>query len=90
MGFDDVLSDLEARRANGASVAELVDAAPDELLRAVGYYGPARDAAAAYAKLTVGLDETIVRIITARPGPEAVVHALTALTPAAIRAALAG
>jgi hypothetical protein len=35
----------------------------------------------------VGLDETVVRIITARPGPEPVAEAMAALTPAAIRAA---
>jgi hypothetical protein len=35
----------------------------------------------------VGLDETVVRIITARPGPEPVAAAMAALTPAAIRAA---
>jgi alkanesulfonate monooxygenase SsuD/methylene tetrahydromethanopterin reductase-like flavin-dependent oxidoreductase (luciferase family) len=32
-------------------------------------------------------DETIVRIITARPGPGPVIEAMTALMPAAIRAA---
>jgi alkanesulfonate monooxygenase SsuD/methylene tetrahydromethanopterin reductase-like flavin-dependent oxidoreductase (luciferase family) len=87
MGFDDVLRELEARRDRGASMAELVDAAPDELLHAVGYFGPAAEAPAAFARLSVGLDETIVRIITARPGPEPVVEAMTALTPMAIRAA---
>jgi alkanesulfonate monooxygenase SsuD/methylene tetrahydromethanopterin reductase-like flavin-dependent oxidoreductase (luciferase family) len=87
MGFDGVLRELEARRDAGAALAELVDAAPDELLRAVGYFGPAAAAPAAFARLSVGLDEAIVRIITARPGPEPVVEALAALTPAAIRAA---
>ena len=64
-----------------------MDAAPDELLQAVGYYGPAAGAPEAFARLSAGLDETIVRVITARPGPEPVVAAMTALTPAAIRAA---
>ena len=87
MGFDGPLRELEDRRDRGATLMELADAAPDELLAAVGYYGPAAGAAAAFARLSFGLDETIVRIITARPGPEPVFEAMTALTPAAIRGA---
>ncbi len=87
MGFDQALRELEDRRDRGASITELVDAAPDEILQAVGYYGPPGPAAAAVARFSAGLDEAIVRIITARPGPDPVVNAMTALTPAAIRAA---
>jgi alkanesulfonate monooxygenase SsuD/methylene tetrahydromethanopterin reductase-like flavin-dependent oxidoreductase (luciferase family) len=87
MGFDAVLTELEDRRDRGTPLAELVDAAPDELLTAVGYYGQAAGAAAAYARLSAGLDETVVRIITARPGPEPVLATMATLTPAAIRAA---
>ena len=87
MGFGDVLAELESRRAAGAAMPELVDAAPDELLQAVGYYGPAAGAAQVFARLSAGLDETIVRVITARPGTGPVIDAMTALTPAAIRAA---
>jgi alkanesulfonate monooxygenase SsuD/methylene tetrahydromethanopterin reductase-like flavin-dependent oxidoreductase (luciferase family) len=87
MGFDDVLTELEHRRAAGESFESLVKAAPDELLTSVGYFGPAADAPVAYARLSEGLDETIVRVITARPGIEPVVAAMAALTPARIRAA---
>jgi alkanesulfonate monooxygenase SsuD/methylene tetrahydromethanopterin reductase-like flavin-dependent oxidoreductase (luciferase family) len=87
MGFDAVVRDLEARRDAGASMHELVAATPDELLQAVGYYGRADGAPRAFARLSVGLDEAIVRIITARPGAEPVVHAMESLTPSAIRAA---
>jgi alkanesulfonate monooxygenase SsuD/methylene tetrahydromethanopterin reductase-like flavin-dependent oxidoreductase (luciferase family) len=86
MGFEEVLLDLEARRDAGASMAQLADATPDEMLRAVGYFGPAKGAAQAYAELATGLDETIVRIITARPGAGPVVEAMEALTPTLIRA----
>jgi alkanesulfonate monooxygenase SsuD/methylene tetrahydromethanopterin reductase-like flavin-dependent oxidoreductase (luciferase family) len=86
MGFDGALRELEARRDRGAALPELVDAAPDEMFHAVGYFGPAAGAPAAFARLSAGLDETIVRVITARPGPEPVVEAMTALTPSAIRA----
>jgi alkanesulfonate monooxygenase SsuD/methylene tetrahydromethanopterin reductase-like flavin-dependent oxidoreductase (luciferase family) len=89
MGYEQELLDLEARRERGASMIELIDAAPDEMFRAVGYYGPAAGAADEYARLSAGLDETIVRIVTARPGLEPVVEAMAALTPAAIRAVAA-
>jgi alkanesulfonate monooxygenase SsuD/methylene tetrahydromethanopterin reductase-like flavin-dependent oxidoreductase (luciferase family) len=88
MGFDAELSELEERRDRGTALPELVDAASEEMLRAVGYYGPAAPAPAAFARLSAGLDEAIVRVITARPGLEPVEAALAALTPASIRAAM--
>jgi alkanesulfonate monooxygenase SsuD/methylene tetrahydromethanopterin reductase-like flavin-dependent oxidoreductase (luciferase family) len=88
MGFGDVLSGLEQRHADGEALDALVEDAPDELLTSVGYYGPAAGAPAAYARLTAGLDETVVRVVTARPGLEPVVAALEALTPAKIRSAI--
>jgi len=87
MGFDEELSELEERRDKGAALPELVAAAPDDMLQAVGYYGPAAAAAAAFARLSDGLDEAIVRVITARPGLEPVREAMAALTPSLIRAA---
>jgi len=87
MGFEDALRDLEARRDRGADVDELVDLVPEELLGAVGYYGTAKGAAARFAELSAGLDETIVRVVTARPGADAVAATLEALTPARIRQA---
>jgi alkanesulfonate monooxygenase SsuD/methylene tetrahydromethanopterin reductase-like flavin-dependent oxidoreductase (luciferase family) len=85
MGFGAELRELEDRRDRGATLAELAAAAPDEMLHAVGYFGPAAAAPAAFARLSAGLDEAIVRIITARPGPEPVTEAMTALRPARIR-----
>jgi alkanesulfonate monooxygenase SsuD/methylene tetrahydromethanopterin reductase-like flavin-dependent oxidoreductase (luciferase family) len=87
MGFDAELRELEARRERGEALADLVADIPDEMLQAVGYYGLAAGAPAAFARLSVGLDETIVRIVTARPGLEPVSEAMAALTPALIRAA---
>jgi alkanesulfonate monooxygenase SsuD/methylene tetrahydromethanopterin reductase-like flavin-dependent oxidoreductase (luciferase family) len=87
MGFDAVLREAEARRDRGEELAALVPGLPDEMLHAVGYYGPAADAPAAFARLSAGLDETIVRVITARPGLEPVRETLAALTPDRIRAA---
>ena len=48
-------------------MSSLVTAASDEMLQAVGYYGPAGPAPTAFARLSDGLDEAIVRIITTRP-----------------------
>jgi alkanesulfonate monooxygenase SsuD/methylene tetrahydromethanopterin reductase-like flavin-dependent oxidoreductase (luciferase family) len=85
MGFDDLFLDLEERRANGASLVELVDLVPDEFLNLVGYFGNAQEAPARFAQLADGLDEAIVRVITARPGIDPIVEAMDALTPAKIR-----
>jgi 5,10-methylenetetrahydromethanopterin reductase len=87
MGFDEQLSAMEIRRDRGASMPELIAAAPDEMLHAVGYYGPAAGAPTAFARLSAGLDEAIVRVITARPGLNPVREAMTALRPSVIRAA---
>ena len=86
MGFDEELSELEGRRERGETLLRLVAAAPDKMLQAVGYYGPAAEAPAAFARLSSGLDEAIVRVITARPGLEPVSQAMAALTPSLIRA----
>jgi alkanesulfonate monooxygenase SsuD/methylene tetrahydromethanopterin reductase-like flavin-dependent oxidoreductase (luciferase family) len=85
MGFDAELSELEHRRDRGAAMPELVAAASDEMLQAVGYYGPPAPAPAAFTRLSAGLDEAIVRIVTARPGVEPVGAAMAALTPSLIR-----
>jgi alkanesulfonate monooxygenase SsuD/methylene tetrahydromethanopterin reductase-like flavin-dependent oxidoreductase (luciferase family) len=84
MGFDTELTELEERRERGTGLAELVKATPDEMLQAVGYYGPAGPAPAAFARLSAGLDETVVRVITVRPGLDPVLTAMNALTPALI------
>ena len=68
-------------------LSHLVDAIPEQMLQALGYYGPAAAAPAALARLSAGLDEAIVRVITARPGLEPVIQATAALTPSRIRAA---
>ncbi len=80
------LSALEVRRDRGAALPELIAAAPDEMLQAVGYYGPAAAAPAAFARLSAGLDEAIVRVLTTRPGLEPVREAMAALRPSLIRA----
>jgi alkanesulfonate monooxygenase SsuD/methylene tetrahydromethanopterin reductase-like flavin-dependent oxidoreductase (luciferase family) len=81
MGYDAALSELEERRDRGATVDELARRAPDEMLRAVGYFGPAEGAARRFAELSAGLDETIVRYVAARPGIEPLLAVMDTLAP---------
>jgi alkanesulfonate monooxygenase SsuD/methylene tetrahydromethanopterin reductase-like flavin-dependent oxidoreductase (luciferase family) len=90
MGFGEVLSELEERERSGETLGTLVTAVPDEFLSSVGYFGPSGGAADAFARLSQGLDEAIVRVVTTRPGLEPVVATLEALTPARILTALGG
>ncbi len=87
MGFDDVLNDLEARRDAGTSMADLIAACPDDLLLAVGYYGPASGVAGAFKRLGAGLDEAVVRLVPARPGLAAAMTVIEACAPALVAAA---
>ncbi len=81
MGFDDVLSELEERRDRGASEAEVIESFPRDLLLAVGYFGTAAGAAAAFRRLAVGLDVALVRIVPARPGVQSVMNVIGACRP---------
>jgi alkanesulfonate monooxygenase SsuD/methylene tetrahydromethanopterin reductase-like flavin-dependent oxidoreductase (luciferase family) len=84
MGFEDILTRLEARRDAGTPVAQLVDELPTELLLKVGYFGHPSGVAAAFRQLAVGLDEAMVRLITVRPGDlEACVTTIRACQPGA-------
>ena len=65
MGFDAVLTDLEARRGGGLDDDDLAALLPDELLSRVGYWGRPEDAAAGFEALTAGLDTAVVRVVAA-------------------------
>ncbi len=81
MGYDAVLSKIEARREEGAADAEIIDMFPPELLHEVGYYGPAAGAPAAMARLSEGLDLAIVRIVGVRTGDAAARAVMNACRP---------
>lgn len=82
MGFEEVLTSIEARRDSGTPVSELVDDVPPELLRKVGYFGKPAGAAKAMAELSQGLDEAMVRLITVRSGDlDACLQAVEACQP---------
>lgn len=66
MGFDRALSELEARRATGASEDELARDFPVSLLRRVGYWGRPEGAREAFLRLAEDLDIAVVRPVPAR------------------------
>jgi alkanesulfonate monooxygenase SsuD/methylene tetrahydromethanopterin reductase-like flavin-dependent oxidoreductase (luciferase family) len=81
MGFTEELAMLDRMRENHASPAEVADAFSPDLLRLVGYYGPADGAAAEFRRLAQGLDVSIVRVVAARPGVDSVLAAMRACRP---------
>lgn len=68
MGFSEELLELDNMRKSGASNDEIAEAFPETILKSVGYYGNANDAAKEVAKLSKGLDNLIVRIVSSQPG----------------------
>lgn len=87
MGFDDVLTALEAKRDAGEPISSLVDEVPTELLSKVGYFGNAEGAPDAFRRLARGLDEAMVRILTVRQGDlEACVRTVRVLEPSGWKA----
>jgi len=82
MGFDDMLTELESRRASGASEDELARLFPDELLRRVGYWGRPAAARETFLRLAEGLDIAVVRLVPARRNDLAAARlAMTACAP---------
>lgn len=66
MGFDPVLTELEARRERGEPLEALARSVPPELLRMVGASGSAAEAASAFESLSAGLDLPIARVVASR------------------------
>ena len=50
-------------------------------MQQVGYYGPAAGAAAAFKRLSQGLDIAIVRVVAARPGLDSILAVMRACRP---------
>jgi alkanesulfonate monooxygenase SsuD/methylene tetrahydromethanopterin reductase-like flavin-dependent oxidoreductase (luciferase family) len=81
MGFDEMLTDIEAKRDAGASADEMADAFPGEFLRQMGYFGPAAGAQEAIKSLSEGLDVPVVRIVGTSPGLDAARRTVEACAP---------
>jgi alkanesulfonate monooxygenase SsuD/methylene tetrahydromethanopterin reductase-like flavin-dependent oxidoreductase (luciferase family) len=84
MGFDDTLKAIEAKRDAGASVDELADAFPTEMLQQIGAFGRPAAAAEGFLRVAAGLDTAVVRIVAARPGIEPARAVLRACAPARV------
>jgi alkanesulfonate monooxygenase SsuD/methylene tetrahydromethanopterin reductase-like flavin-dependent oxidoreductase (luciferase family) len=84
MGFTDELAELDHRRSAGASADEIADAATDELLLSVGYFGTPAGAREHFEALGAGLDVALVRVVPARPGLDAVREVMRACAPGAV------
>ena len=86
MGFTSELAKLDEMRTSGASRNDVADAFPVDLLRSVGYFGKAEGAAKEMARLSKGLDNSIVRVVSSSPGTlEGTLSVLNACAPAKIR-----
>jgi alkanesulfonate monooxygenase SsuD/methylene tetrahydromethanopterin reductase-like flavin-dependent oxidoreductase (luciferase family) len=81
MGHAVELAELDQMRKRGASPEEVADAMSPDLLRRVGYYGPATGAGAAFRRLAKGLDTAVVRVVASRPGLDSVYAAMRACRP---------
>jgi alkanesulfonate monooxygenase SsuD/methylene tetrahydromethanopterin reductase-like flavin-dependent oxidoreductase (luciferase family) len=81
MGYTAALAELDGMRARGASPDQVAEAFPPEILRQVGYYGPAQGAAEAFRRLAQGLDVAIVRVVAAGSGHAAALAAMQACRP---------
>ena len=68
-------------RTEGASRDEVAAAFTPDLLLEVGYYGAADGAAAAFKRLSQGLDTAVVRVVAARPGLESILQVMEACRP---------
>jgi alkanesulfonate monooxygenase SsuD/methylene tetrahydromethanopterin reductase-like flavin-dependent oxidoreductase (luciferase family) len=81
MGHVEELAELDQMRKQGATSDEVADAMSPDMLRQVGYYGPAAGAGAAFRLLAEGLDTAIVRVVASRPGLDSVHAAMRACRP---------
>lgn len=89
MGFEPEISQLEARRDAGATMAELIEAFPTSLMLKVGYFGTADGAAAAFRRLGVGVDVAIVRVVPSGPGLDPIRAVMRACRPELVRSSAA-
>ena len=75
------VDELDRMRELGESNDKVAAAFPAEVLRKVGYFGPASGAREAFLKVAEGLDEAVVRVVTARPGVDSVRAVMEACRP---------
>ncbi len=86
MGFTSELGELDEMRKTGASNDDIAEAFPENILRSVAYFGKPEGAASEFARLSKGLDNAIVRVVSSRPGTvEGTLDVMNACAPQAVR-----
>ena len=86
MGFMDELLELDKMRKDGATNDDIAKVFPENILKAVGYYGKPDNAAKELAKLSKGLDNAIIRIVSSTPGSfNSALNVLKACSPNKIK-----
>ncbi len=68
-------------RSTGSAAQRNAETFPPALLRTVGYYGNAADAASEFRRLAEGLDIAVVSVVAARPSVESVRVVMEACRP---------
>ena len=81
MGFAKEMAELDRMRELGEPNDRVAAAFPVEVLRQVGYFGPAEGAGKAFRKLAEGLDVAVVRVVAARPELDSVRAVMEACRP---------
>jgi alkanesulfonate monooxygenase SsuD/methylene tetrahydromethanopterin reductase-like flavin-dependent oxidoreductase (luciferase family) len=82
MGFGPELSEIDRMQEGGADRERLIEAFPDRMLEALGYFGPAAGAAEAVRRQVPDADIAVVRIVPARPDVASARAVLEACRPA--------
>jgi alkanesulfonate monooxygenase SsuD/methylene tetrahydromethanopterin reductase-like flavin-dependent oxidoreductase (luciferase family) len=81
MGYAAELAKVDDLRRRNAPQDEVLDALPEPMMQAVGYFGRPEGAAAAFRRVAEGLDIAIVRVVAARPGIDAARLVMKACAP---------
>ena len=86
MGFTSELAPLDEMRKKGASNDEVAEAFPENILRSVAYFGKAENAASEFARLSEGLDNAIVRVVSSKPGTvEGTLNVMNSCAPVEVK-----
>jgi alkanesulfonate monooxygenase SsuD/methylene tetrahydromethanopterin reductase-like flavin-dependent oxidoreductase (luciferase family) len=81
MGFGPELLEIDRMREQDLPRPQIIEAFPDRMLRALGYFGPAGGAAEAVRRQVSDADIAVVRIVPARPGVDSFLAILDASRP---------
>ena len=81
MGYAAELAKVDDLRRRNAPQEEVLDALPEPMMQAVGYFGKPEGAVAAFRRVAQGLDIAIVRVVAARPGIDAARAVMKACAP---------